>query len=200
MKVWKKIPFIMAAVILAAYFTTGCGDGSQAVMSDMDTISVKKDGTIEQTIIDEFEKDYYSIDELTAKAQEKIESFSDGTDNIIFKSAEEKNGLIIVKMIYKAGEDYTQFNKRELFYGTVSEASAKGFPVKNVFAQDGTALEDIEQIWRNHVIIIQTKSGEELNVNVYGKILYASGNVTWSGKNDVVITGETDTVSYIVFK
>lgn len=201
MKGWNKITIIVSSMMTAAYLLLGCGSGDLETTADMSTVSIKKDGTIEHMIIDRFDKEYYDIDELPAKMQEKIDSSSNGTDNIVLESAEEKDGKIIVKMIYKTGEDYTQCNNRELFYGTVAEASAMGFSVRNIFAEDGTAMNDTKQIWENHVVIIQTKKGEELDVNVYGKILYTSDNVVRSGNNDVIITaGDTDKISCIVFK
>lgn len=204
MKKWKKIPKVMSAIVLAAYLLTGCGNGKSTPSADISTVSIKKDGTIEHMIIDKFDeehKEWFDIDGLTATAQEKIADFSNGADNIVLESAEEKDGKVIVKMIYKTGEDYTQFNNRELFYGTVAEASAMGFSIRNIFSEDGTALNDTKQIWENHVVIIQTKKGEGLDVNVYDKILYTSGNITRSGNNDAIITsGESDMISCIVFK
>lgn len=204
MKKWNNIPKVMSAIILASYLLAGCGNGKSTPSADISTVSIKKDGTIEHMIIDRFDeehKEWFDIDSLTATAQEKITDFSDGTDNIVLESAEEKDGKVIVKMIYKSGDDYTQFNNRELFYGTVAEASAMGYSIRNVFAEDGTALKDTKQIWENHVVIIQTKEGEELDINVYDKILYTSDNVVRSGNNDVIInSGESDKISCIVFK
>lgn len=201
MKEWKKIPMILLVMTMAAYLMAGCGSINLTDSADMNTVSIKKDGTIEQMIIDKFEKDYYDIDELAAKAQEKIDDYSDGTDNIVLKSAQEDDGKIIVKMVYKTGDDYTQFNNRELFYGTVADASAMGYTMRNIISEDGIVLKDIEQILDNHVVIIQIEKGEELDVNVYDKILYTSDNVVKSGKNDVIITAkESDTISCIVFK
>ncbi|MBD5494495.1 MAG: hypothetical protein HDR12_09020 [Lachnospiraceae bacterium] len=204
MKKWKKIPIVMSAIILAAYLLAGCGNGKSDSSADISMVSIKKDGTIEHMIIDRFDeahREWYDIDELTVKGQEKIDSINDGTDNIVIESVEEKDGKIIVKMTYKTGEDYTRCNNRELFYGTVEEASAMGFSIKSIFSEDGTELNDIKQIWENHVVIIQTKKGEELDVNVYDKILYTSDNVVRSGNNDVIIkAGDTDIISCIVFK
>ncbi len=204
MKIRKKIPIIMSAMIAAAYLLTGCGSGDLETSVDISTVSIKKDGTIEHTIIDWFDEEHkerYDIEELAVKGQEKIDDIGDGTDNIVIESAEEKDGKIIVKMTYKTGEDYTHYNNRELFYGTVSEASAMGFSVRNIFSEDGTAMNDTKQIWDNHVVIIQMKKGEELDINVYDKILYTSDNVMRSGNNDVIIkAGDTDMISCIVFK
>lgn len=201
---WKKILIIMSASILSAYLLAGCGSGSSTDSADMETVSIKKDGTIEHLIIGQFDEEHkerYDIDDLSAKAQEKIDSYSNEADGIVLESAEENDGKFIVRITYKSGEDYTLFNRRELFYGTVAEASAQGFSVRNIFSEDGTAMNDTEQIWENHVVFIQTNEGEALDVNVYGKILYTSENVVRAGKNDVMITaGEGDMISCIVFK
>lgn len=200
MKKWKKT-LIMLSIISVLCLLPGCGDGKTTASAEMNTISIKKDGIIEQTIIESFDKEYYDVDELEAKAQEKVDRYSGGTDNIVFESAQENNGKIIVKMTYKSGEYYAQFNRRDIFYGTVEELSAQGFSVNNIFSEDGTPLDDIKKIWRNHVVIIQTNKGEELDVNVYDKILYASDNITYSGKYDAIITaGDEDMVSCIVFQ
>lgn len=199
----KKILIIMSAAILSAYLLAGCGSGSSTASADIETVSIKKDGTIEHLIIGQFDehKERYDIDELSAKAQEKIDSYSNEVDGIVLESAEENDGKFVVRITYKSGEDYTLFNRRELFYGTVAEASAQGFSVRNIFSEDGTAMNDTKQIWDNHVVFIQTNEGESLDVNVYGKILYTSENVVRAGKNDVMITaGEGDMISCIVFK
>lgn len=201
MKEWKKVPTIMSAIMLSVYLLTGCGNGKSTPSADLDTIFIKKDGTIEHMIIDRFDKDYYNIDELAVKAQEKIDRCSDGEDDIVLKSAEENDGRIVVEIIYKTGEAYKLFNNRQIFYGTVAEASEMGYSIRNIFSEDGTAMNDPEQIWENHIVIIQTKTGEKLDVNVYDKILYTSGNITCAGKNDAIITTEgEDMVSCIVFK
>ncbi|MCM1049962.1 MAG: hypothetical protein NC433_16220 [Clostridiales bacterium] len=208
MKKGIKFLTIMSVIIMSAYLVTGCGDGSYeslvgegAASGKMDTVSVKKDGSIEQKIIDQFEMDYYDINELAAKAQEKIDGYTDEEGDIILQSAEDNNGNIVVKLIYKSGEYYEQYNNREFFYGTVSEASAQGYSVKNVYGEDGAKLSDTKEIWDNHVVIIQTKIDEKIDVNVFDKILYTSDNIVKAGNNDVIIeTKGSDMISCIVFK
>lgn len=199
----KRVKFLtaMLVIIMAAYFVTGCGDGSSEDGAEMDMLSVKKDGSIEQKIIDQFEMDYYDIDELAAKAQEKIDGYTEAEGDIILQSAENNDGKIVVKMIYKSGEYYEQFNNREFFYGTVAEASAQGYSVKNVYGEDGAKLGDAKDIWNNHVVIIQTKKDEKIDVNVFDKIIYTSDNIVRAGNNDVIIEAkDSDMISCIVFK
>lgn len=197
MQKWKTILMIMAAACIMA----GCGSlGVKA--PEMSTISIQKDGKIMQTIVDQFERNYYDVDELEKMTQEKIKRYSNEADDIICESVEEKDGMIIVKMTYQTDSDYTDFNNRELFYGTVSEASKQGYALSDLVSKDGTSISETElsELSENHVVVIQTAAGEELGVNVYDKILYTSGNITLSGKKDAIIeAGEESMLSYIVF-
>lgn len=195
---WKRTVMIMAITCIIA----GCGRVN-ASSSDMDTISVMKDGKIVQTIVDHFDQNYYDVDELSAMTNEKIELYSDADGDIVCESVEEKDDMIVVKIAYKTSEDYTDFNGGEFFFGTVKEALEAGYSVKDMVLDDGQALSDtqLKQIENNHVVIIQAEAENELGINVYDKILYISADAVLSGKKDVIIgTGEKNKLSCIVFK
>lgn len=197
MRNWTKI-FVIVAVV---YMLTGCGG---AGVPDRNTVSIQKDGTIRHTIVDQVEQEYYNIDieELEALAQEKISrSGSDG--KIVCESVKADGENIVVEMTYQTDHDYTDFNHREFFNGTVSEASAQGYSMKDLVGQDGAAVseEEISSAGENHIVIVQTNAGEALDVNVYGKILYTSENISLYGKRDALIdAGEDNVVSYVIFQ
>ncbi|MBO5208636.1 MAG: hypothetical protein J6B68_04740 [Lachnospiraceae bacterium] len=196
MQKWKLTLLVMAAACVMA----GC---SKFNLPDINTVSVQKDGSIKQTIVEQFERNYYDVDELTAMAQEKVEKFSNGTDSIVCDSIEAKDGKVVVEMTYQTGTDYAEFNNRELFSGTVAEANAQGYSLKDAVTEDGTDIseEQLAEVNENHVVVIQTKEGEELDVEVYGKILYTSGNIILSGKKVAYIAPEgEDMLSYIIFQ
>ena len=194
---WKKTLFVMTA----AFCLAGCGS---AGAPEMDTISIRQDGKIAHTIVEPFDTNYYNPEELEAMANEKIKRYSDGGEAIVCESVETSGEQIIVKMIYPGGEDYTNYNNRELFSGTVEEAFSQGYSLKDVVGTDGNVISDeaLSNIRENHVVIVQTNKGEELDVNVYDKILYTSANVTLSGKKDAIIAAgeEAEKLSCIVFQ
>lgn len=196
MRKWKNILVVMTAALLLI----GCGASNAA---NMNTVSIGKDGMIAHTIVEEFERNFYDVSELEAMAQEKIKKYSSGEGSIVCESVEANNGKVIVKMTYQTGEDYTSYNRRELFSGTVGEAFEKGYSLKDIVKEDGTPIsdEELSSIRENHVVIVQTKAGEELDVNVYDKILYTSAGITLSGKRDAIIAaGEEELLSCIVFQ
>lgn len=196
MRKWKRTLVIMAA----AFCLTGCGSEDSP---NRNTLSVQKDGKIEQTIVDRFERNYYNPEELETMAKEKIERYGDGEESIICESVKTSGEQIIVKMIYQSGTDYTNYNNRELFCGTVGAAFEQGYSLKDIVGEDGSVIsdEELSAIRDNHVVVVQTKAGEELDVNVYDKILYTSENVVLSGKKDAIISAaEEEMLSCIVFQ
>lgn len=192
----KKLIIMMAVLCLL----TGCGDEAAP---DRNTVSIQKDGTIRQTIVEPFEPEYYDIEELRAMTQEKIAQLGGAGEAIVCDSMKEENGRIVVEITYQTDADYRNFNNRELFSGTVSEASAQGYTFQDLVGTDGEAVgaEVISTAGENRVVIVQTKAGEALDVSVYGKIVYTSGNIALSGqKNAAIAAGEGDAVSYVVFR
>ena len=202
MKILQQTIKIVPILMILICVMVGCGKVN-ASSSDMDTVSFMKDGKIVQTIVEDFDQDYYDVDELSEMTKKKIDLYSDSDGDIVCESVDESDGIITVKISYQTDEDYMDFNSRELFFGTVKEADEAGYVVKDMVLDDGESLSDeqLGQIENNRVVIIQTKAEEELGINVYGKILYVSGDVTQSGKKDAVI-GATDEgkLSCIVFK
>lgn len=196
----KSLKRIMIAVMLGAVC---CLVGCNAEMekeTETTTLILQEDGGIVHTIVESFDLNYYDADELSAMANQKIGDY-EGT--VACESVEAKDDKVIVKMTYGTGEDYTGFNNREFFSGTVEEAAAKGYRFENMEDRDGKSLSgDIQGAYlQNHVLAVQTGAGEELSVSVYGNILCVSSNVTVSGKTEAYIGAAEDMVmSYIIFE
>ena len=202
MRRWRQTITIVPILMILICVMVGCGKVNTS-SPDIDTVSFMKDGKIVQTIVEDFAQDYYDVDELAAMTQDKIDLYSDSDGDIKCESVNESDGIVTVKIAYQADEDYMDFNSRELFFGTVKAAHEAGYVVKDMVLSDGESLSDkqLEKIENNRAVIIETGAGEELGINVYGKILYVSGDVTQSGKKDAII-GATDEgkLSCIVFK
>lgn len=194
----KSLKRIMIAVTLGAVCClVGCNTGKE---KEITSLTLQEDGSIVHTIVESFDRNYYDADELSAMANQKIGDY-EGT--VVCESVETKDDKVIVKMTYGTGEDYTGFNNREFFSGTVKDADAEGYRFENMEDKDGNSLPgDIQSAYsQNHVLAVQTGAGEELSVGVYGNILCASSNVTISGKKEAYIGATEDMVtSYIIFE
>ena len=208
---------VKMALAVAAVFCvlTGCGQNSEP---DISSVSINKDGTVTHRIVGGFEQNYYDLEELRSLAEERVSEYraDRGEDSVTLSSIEEKDGTIYIQLDYATQQDYSSFNHREMFVGTLEDAVDAGYPLETVpfVSADGEPLEigymdDWEQ---KQIAVIATKPSEELLVKTYGKVLYINQcettglNVAFSGKAGVRISypaQDTDgesVFSYIVFE
>lgn len=207
----KMLLLILAAVGGLA----GCG---QSRMPDVCSVSIDKDGGIAHQVVGNFDQNYYEMDGLEALAADRVSEYcaDNGADKVTLMSAEEKAGKVLLQFQYAAHQDYSDFNHREMFVGTVEEANDRGYKLDHVaFVSAGgepVELGGISDAEKKQIVIIGTKPSEELVVNTYGKILYINQSadsdldVSFSGKKGVHIVhkaGENvdeSVLSYIVFE
>lgn len=185
---------------------------------DVSSVSIGKDGKIAHQIVGGFEQNYYEMDELEALASDRVAEYcaDNGQGSVTLQSVEEEDGKISINISYATDRDYSDFNHRELFVGTLTEAIAMGYALEAVpfVSVDGAATEIayMEEYEKKKIVIIGTKPAEELVVNTYGKVLYinrssTSGmDVSFYGKKGVHITyaanedSDESVLTYIVFE
>lgn len=203
-------------LILAISFgLIGCG---QDKAPEVSSVSIGNDGTITHQIVGDFEQNYYEVEGLKTLAEDRVAEYcaNNGGDSVTLESVEEKDGSILIRLHYATDQDYSEFNHRELFLGTLTEAGKQGYLLEAVpfVSVDGEATEIgfMEDLDKKQIVIIATKPSEELVVNTYGKVLYINRSMTngpdvsFSGKKGVHITysAQEDTdesvLSYIIFE
>ena len=192
----------------------GCGQGK---VPEVSSVSIGKDGKITHQIVGDFEQNYYEMEGLETLATERVAEYcaDNGADSVILGSVEEKDDKILIQFNYATNRDYSEFNHRDLFVGTIAEAMAQGYPLESVpfVSSAGKAIEIgfMENYETKQIAIIETKPSEELVVNIYGKVLYinrgtSETDVSFSGKKGVHITHpareytDESILSYIVFE
>lgn len=194
----RKWIAVILAVLCAASFT-GCGDVED---TDITTIKVGKDKSLTGTIVEEFEKEYYDAEDLKEYTLDAVAAYNAaGTGrNVSVSKVEKKDGMVILQMKYPTTEDYTGFNGKLLFAGTIAEAYESGMEL-NVTLQDVTdgnktvSKSEILQMGEKNIVILQ----EELSVEVPGKILYASdGTELLAAKRAIVHPGNG--LAYLIYK
>ena len=193
----------------------GCG---QSDGPEVSSVSIGKDGTITHQIVGDFEQNYYEMDGLKTLASDRVAEYcsDNGENSVTLKSVEEKDGKVLIQLGYATDKDYSGFNNREMFVGTLAEADTHGYSLDSVafVSADGEPMElgFMENLETKQVVIIATKPAEELVVNTYGKVLYINQSATsdldvsFSGKKGVHITypakegADGSVLSYIVFE
>lgn len=167
-------------------------------------LTIKKDGTVQANIIENFEKGYYSEEELKQDILQKTVSYNrnTGSGKITVEKVEAGEDKITVQMTYAGIEDYAAFNRAVFFIGTAREAEEAGYDLNVVLsgvkdAQETIGKSDILALGGDKLLLTNIKDGISLN----GKALYISENVIVAPNAGTIwYTGDDDGLAYIVYK
>lgn len=193
----------------------GCGQGQTPKLN---TLSFGKNGEVIHRIVGKTDQNYYQIEpaDLEEFAASRVEEYcaENGEKKVTLEAVEEKDGSIVMDFKYAAPEDYSAFNHRVLYVGTLAGAADEGYELEAVpfVSTEGQASEIgyIEDWDKKRIFILETKSGEEMLVNLPGKTLYINQDahsgqeLTLVGKKSVKIsnqeTGGNTSLSYIIYE
>ena len=193
---------------------TGCG---QEKTPEISSLSFDKEGEVLHQIVGKADQNYYQIQmsDLESFAAERVEEYcsENGDGRVKLEAVEEKSGNILMQFRYASPEDYSGFNHRVLFIGALEDAVDEYYLESVPFVTvEGKASEIgyIDDWDAKKMIVLETKGGEDILVNLPGKTLYinqsadSSQEVTFVGKKSVKVSNqeesETSALSYIIYE
>lgn len=200
----KGIRILLAAFIV--FLLAGCGKAAEE--AETTTIAIQKDGSIEHTMIEEF--DETSVDALQTMMTEKVAAYNNsnaGAGNIAVDTVELKDGVARVVMTYPDAEAFDGFMNMDVvavdpalrapfFYGTVEEAFMQGFDLEITLqsVEEDEVLQgksDLLARSENKLIIYDNEMnlGAPVQISLQEKPVYISGNVTMVDKKLAEISG-----------
>lgn len=207
-----------AMILLTGLLLGGCGE--QPAKSDADiatknssscAIEVMKDGSIMETITEEFSEEYYDEESLKTMILSEVADFnrSHANDTISVDKLENKNGKITVKIRYPSADIYTEYNTddynaKTLFNGTVAEAYDAGYSLDismtDVKGENTIDKDELLGMGSEKIII----SEAPLQIKVPGKILYVGEKVEADSKDEAHMltdaNGEAAGKYYVIYK
>ena len=190
-----------AAFVVSIFAVSICGCGKEK--NTETKLSINKEGNITSVIFDEFGKDYYDLSELQDMAADEISYYNSEYDEpkITLEESElSEDGQVSLKMVYSNYIDYAHFNQVTFFYGTVAEATNKGFSVSgDLVGTDGRqiVLDEINDLNDRHIIITGDKTGIVAPYN----ISYTTKGVNVKDKKEADLSGVTvDVVQLLLSK
>ena len=193
----KKL-ILLLLMLTTMIFMGACGLSEQSVTED--TITVDKKGQVSGIIVEDFEKEYYSQQELSQMITEEIDAYNTGGDAIRLEKFEvsDLDGKAYVNITYASTQDYKVFNEAELFDGTVSDAYQAGYEfvdVRSVNEGDaGLDAKSVPEKGSMRILIFE----EPVAVQVSGKIAYVSDGVTVTNKRAARADG--DGLFYVLYE
>lgn len=181
-----KVKISIFAMIILGIALTGCSkevsltrvekESDKVIVSediDKNTIVVKEDGRLQVAIVEDFDKEYYDIEELKSFINEEINNYNskNGQESIIFDAAEMRDNKVIVVQTYSDIEHYLAYNNIEGSLMSVSAAREDSESLPEVFYNSrGKNISREEALKKDKYMIINVK--ENTNIVVDGKIIY----------------------------
>lgn len=194
----KRIEGILISICLLFIFLTGCNHNTDYTQT---TLQLEKDGTIIQTIVEEFQDSSYDFEELKQMNQEETKAYNESVSHEAIETTmmQYEGDKVKAVITYMNVNDYYGFNNTILYFGTIEQAKIAGYNLNvnlvSVDGQDKISPDELKDMEKRHIAIVN----EAVDVHTYGKILYTSEDVT-VGKNKKLATVAGEETAYIVFK
>ena len=198
----NRIKGVATAVLAVSFFAVsvyGCGEKKITETK----LSINKDGSINNVIFDDFGEEYYELSELEDMAADEISYYNSEYDSpriSLEESTLSEDGKVSLSMNFSNYIDFAHFNQVTFFYGTVSEATDKGFSVSGdlVNSQGETiSLDELDDINDRHIII----TGDKTGIIAPFKISYMTKGVVLKDKKEADLSGVTaDIVQLLLSK
>ena len=196
----------MLAVLMLCL--TACGSGTDAGETDMNSLTLAKNGSVENTIVESFDKEYYDLEGLNTMIGDSIEQYctQNPTAEITLTRSEVTDDKVKVNMKYDSAATYMGYNSELLFVGTVQEAYAAGYDLNLSLASvrdetDRIGKQELLEMGEHHIVLMEIPDSMEngLRLECYGDILYVGDNISVVSKKTADIE-QTQGVSVVVFK
>ncbi len=211
---YAAILFAVCALALTACGKNGAQEEGTVDSKELSAISVKKDGTVEGRIVEDFGEEYYDEAGLKSMIDEAVSEYSAESPSakITLKSCKASDGKINVEMEYGDYKAYAGFNNEDFFVGTIQEAYAEGYGLDYILSAaaadkvETISKQDILNMGENHIMIFERTAADDdepivspLRINCFDEILYVSEGVTAVGKKSANFT-LSEGMGVIVFK
>lgn len=196
---------VFTAMFLLAFcqifLLAGCAEQTKAPTET--GLKVEKSGEIVSTIVESFEKEYYSQASLQEMIEDEITSYQKNgaiTLNKVEVQETENGNTVTVEITYASGQDYAAFNDTKLFFGTVSEAQAAGYaiPTDLVSVKEDRTItsEELDGMKEKYVFI----TNESLPVTLPEKVAFVTQDTEIISSNCIKAREEGAKLTYVIMK
>jgi hypothetical protein len=163
------------------------------------TIVAKSNGELQVATIEDFDKNYYDLDELKEYIEEQVNAYNKkvGEDKITVDEVDKKDGKAVMILTYSGMDQYATFNEVSAAYftGGIQDISLK-LPSTLVDAKNGS-LASTDEILKDEKLKILVLN-EPYHIVTDGKVKYYSDKATLVDENEV--DGAAEGMTIVVFK
>lgn len=199
MRVGKAVLLMLCMCMLGL---TACGEKTgestaESTEPAATSISLKKDGSISDRIVEDFGESYYDENGLKSMIETSIAEYKaeNASAQITLKSCKVSDGIANVLMEYGDYKAYAGYNGEDFFVGTIQGANMEGFDlnvtlnsVSDKNEKTSISKPELLGMGENHIVILEapdygeTQEPETIRVECFDEILYVGEGVTAVGK------------------
>ena len=196
----KRRLFFILILVFVLMLIPACADEEGDYAET--TITVEKKGRVRESIVDTFDKDYYSIEELKAEFTDSVAKYNEaiGGEEIRLRKIEMKDSKVYVDIDFTGPSDYENFVGEKLFVGTIGDAYDNGYTMDVVLkgVEKGDKIDKIKIMGmsdRNIIIL-----SEHARIRTFRDIAYVSANVDVIDGNEARVLNESDGLAYLILE
>lgn len=197
----KRISILIIMIVMLTTLA-GCKKKNIVIKPseiENNTMLVKEDGTIQVATIEEFNKDYYNLDELKSFIDSNITEFNQnvGDENAIkLNSLDKKKDQVIMVLEYANMNYYAEFNQTEAAMISGSDSTEIASMTTSFYVgNEESKIQSTELTLDENARVIVLNEEYELIVN--NKIeYYSAGNLLDEQKIHTIPDGSTVIIYY----
>ncbi len=163
------------------------------------TIVAKSNGELQVATIEDFDKNYYDLDELKEYIEEQVNAYNKqvGDEKITVDEVDKKDDKAVMILTYSGMDQYANFNEVSAAYfaGGIGDISLK-LPSTLIDAKNGS-LASTDEILKDEKLRILVLN-EPYHIVTDGKVKYYSEKATLVNENEV--DGAAEGMTIVVFK
>lgn len=213
MRHFKRLLVVTAVcLVFCATVLAGCGQQETVyVPVTSNTLEVTEEGRLIAYIVEDFDKDYYDINELKDMVNSEIAEYNKEKAALVTEAgrapvlvdkvtmAEDGSAKAVVALNFQNFAVYEDYMGEEAFFGTVSEAIAAGYELEGVLkaVKNGEALigDKLKKNGEKKILIV----GDEVTVRTYSTVQYLSNNASLITNGYVDATAQ-EALKYVIVK
>lgn len=165
-------------LFLMVLFCSGCGNKNlQADSVEENTLLIKKDGSVQAAVLEEFDREYYDIDEAKVFIEDAIEEYNEaeGSECVTFNDLKKSpfdDDRVCLIVTYKDMDTYDDVTGAKIRHLTIDEAAGEGLiPEELTSLREGSAADGETVAEENTQYKVITLSSR-FHVMVEGRIKY----------------------------
>ncbi len=181
--------YIFATILLLMVLgAAGCSKKEINITAEditTNTMLVKRNGSLQVAIVEDFTKQYYKLGELEEFVKKEINAYNQtaGDKAVTIEDLSLKSGKAVMLLGYAGMAHYTAFNKvTAAYFSADTKDVTLELPGQFINAKNGTKVDSATAFknGKNRVLVVY----EPYDIILDGKVRYYSGNATM--EKDVV--------------